>query len=618
MTKPRHPRWVFAAFAALLAAGSLYFFRVTVEKYGHTTIRVSNDGRYQYALAVSLYEDGDLDMTNQYAPDQLGNPHKYGPTETGLPANPLSIGPALLWAPAYFLARLVVGDDGIDDLHQQITFYTSFLCAFGAMVLVYLIARRRYGAGASFAGASVAVLSGPVLQYAIHQPSYSHAPSAFFVALLLWEWDRGRPGRTPASWLRCGAFLGAAMLMRAQNVVFVLPLVAEGIARIVGGFREGRGLRAALAPVGAAALAALVFAPQLVTWDVIYGFGFGLPQGGGFMRWKQSMLIDTLFSSMNGLFLYAPGWIAGIFGLAVLARRERAFAGWLVATFLVAAYVNGAVNDWWSLGGIANRRYDGCLVHVGLGIAALVCAIASRPRLAAGLLVGTAVGAGVLLNFGMWDLYTRFHRDKELDQTRSLGVYLRAAEHLDKQYLGKLGNPLAWPAAIPFALLTGAALEQYEKVVGHHLIEGRIEIGDYKQNKRYEAAVIRFGYPDDQRYLVGGFGGANEMNWRFVSRRARFFAPINTTFPVRCRLEGYAMETVELDVLWNGERIAGGRFAKGMPIDLRFTVPAEKVARGINQVTISHPNLDKGVVGAAYGRFQMIAGEPGAEPESGF
>jgi Dolichyl-phosphate-mannose-protein mannosyltransferase len=600
----RKPSWVTVAFAALFLFGSIYYFRVTVEKYGHPTVRVSNDGRYQYALAVSMYEDGDLDLTDEYAADQLGNPHKYGPTQLGYPANPLSIGPALLWAPSYFVARLF-DPSPLGDLHQQITFYPSFLCAFGALLLVYSMARRRYGPGASFAGALIAVLCGPVLQYAIHQPSYSHAASAFFVALLFWEWDRQRDARPICGWVRCGAILGAAMLMRAQNVVFVLPLLAEGIAGVV----RARRARALVGPAAGALTCALLFAAQLAAWDAIYGFGLSLPQGGGFMRWGSSMLVDTLFSSMNGLFLYAPFWIVGVFGLAALATRDRATAGWLALTFLVVAYVNGAVNDWWALGGIVNRRYDGVLVHVGLGIAAVATALAARPKLATGILVGGAALFGALLNFGMWDLYTRYHRDKELDQSHSIQVYTKAIDHLSRRYLKRLGNPLAWPAAVPFALLTGARVSQYEEVVGHHLLEGRIERGDHKHNKRFEERQFRFSFDDTQVYLLGGFGGMDASYRREVGHRARFLAPINTNYPVRCHLVGLAVVDVDLEVQWNGERISGGRFAAGAPIDLWFTVPPARVTRGINVVTLLHVNVEKGTVGAAYDRIELRAGD---------
>src|SRR5688572_28820379 len=102
------------------------------------------------------------------------------------------------------------------------------------------------------------------------------------------------------------------------------------------------------------------------------------------MRFGESLWANTLFSSRNVLFPYAPLWAIAMLGLIGVARRDRALAGALVATFFVAAFVNGAVVDWWAIGSMGGRRFDGLVIHASLGMAAVAAAFLNaaekRPR----------------------------------------------------------------------------------------------------------------------------------------------------------------------------------------------------------------------------------------------
>src|SRR5208283_1999421 len=60
-------------------------------------------------------------------------------------------------------------------------------------------------------------------------PSWSHAHSAFAVALFLWYWDRTRGRRTIAQWIVLGLLSGLIVDVYYPNGVVLLVPLLEGI-----------------------------------------------------------------------------------------------------------------------------------------------------------------------------------------------------------------------------------------------------------------------------------------------------------------------------------------------------------------------------------------------------
>ncbi|HTM19694.1 MAG TPA: hypothetical protein VL172_04275, partial [Kofleriaceae bacterium] len=508
-----NPTWILVVGGLLFAYGSWSFFDSRHPR-GQANVAISGDGRYQWAFVTSLVLDRDLDFANQYDEAGSGNFAGYGRTDTGKYANPFSIGPALMWSPFFLIGHgvsLLAGNEGAargnDELTQQITLYASFLCAVGAALLAYVMARKRWGPGPAFAGAFVGLMCGPVLHYAINQPSFAHAPSAFAVALIWYVWDAGRGRRELRGWIGLGACVGLAMLCRAQNLVYALPVIAEGVWRLIvagrapgdAGQRARAVLRAAAAPALGAACALLVFLPQMIAWHSIYGYWLGVPQGHSYMRLSESLWANTLFSSRNGLFPYAPLWAVGMLGLVAVTRRDRVLGAALAATFCVTAFVNGAVVDWWAIGSIGGRRFDGLLVHAALGsavaCAALLRAVEKRPRAAAGTLIGAVLLLAAKCN-GVQDRdFQNKERYAEVDHRDMVAHYNRLLNRGTRRVHDLIGNPLSWPGAIAFHWRTGAPIDSYDKVVGPNFLDGfDRSLGDFQVRRpALERAVLHFG-----------------------------------------------------------------------------------------------------------------------------
>jgi len=620
------PGWVRVLFLCLFVLGSVRFCTQT-RSGGVPMVRIGSDARYYWAYLTSLALDHDLDFRNQYANPRSGNYFRYQSTETGHYANPFTLGPAVLWMPFFAIGHFISlvaepadAADGTSDLTQIITLYGSFLYMFLAILLAYGVTRRRYGPGAAAAGALVAALAGPLYQYTLHQPGYAHATSAFSVVLLLALWDRGRgTERSWPSWIGLGAAVGLAALQRPQNVLYALPVVCEGGYRIYQAVRRsglGAGALAALRPLGGGLVALAVFSPQMIAWKIIYGSFVTVPQGHEYMRWGESLWAHTLFSSRNGLFPYAPLWAAGLLGLVWVFRRDRALALWLGATFFLAAFVSGATSDWYGGGAFGGRRFDGLLLHVSLGIGALVDgllrSVERRPRATAGGAVAAVIALAIWFNATLADQYQR-GRLARSGAKDTLAMYDAALMDMGRKVF-RFGNPLSWPGAWAFWWRTGAPPSRYDEVVGAFFLRDNSS-ERYRPLPRKLRDALRFGARGHARFLVWGFGrirsGHSGPHGRPVAVRpalgpkARFLLPFNCLGPVGVHLVGTARAVTRLRVLWNGRLVAEGRLHEEQPIDMGFVVPRDRIRRGVNVVDLVHQGVRDGQVAATYERVDL-------------
>src|SRR5947209_1340205 len=162
------------------------------------------------------------------------SPNEY--TETGYVANLFTIGPAMLWSPFLLAAHSFVLVANALGAHIAANgFSTPYLLAmalgtstygFLGLLFSYLLARKyieeRWALLSTVAiwGAS----SLPV--YIYFNPAWSHAHSAFAVALFLWYWDRTRDCRTTFQWILLGLLAGLMVDVYFPNGVFLLlPLI---------------------------------------------------------------------------------------------------------------------------------------------------------------------------------------------------------------------------------------------------------------------------------------------------------------------------------------------------------------------------------------------------------
>jgi len=231
---------------------------------------------------------------------------------------------------------------------------------------------RRYTDDVSAAVGTLAIwLGSHAIYYSLVSPAYSHAASMFTSALFFSAWLSGRERRSIRGFAIWGALAGLCALMRWQDAIFALIPAFDALT-----WRAPAGKRLqALLAAGAAWV--VVFSPQMVVWNALYGQPFAIPQGPSFMQWGSPFLLSVLFSVSHGLFTWAPILVPSVWGLIAWARRERDSGVAVIAVVLVSWYVNAAVSDWWAGEAFGARRFLSLFPLFVLGMATWLHSAAS-------------------------------------------------------------------------------------------------------------------------------------------------------------------------------------------------------------------------------------------------
>src|SRR5262245_48747711 len=470
------PTWIATA---VLAVAATVAFAAGKDDWGRGVREPTADAAYYYAYLPSLVLDGDLDFTNQYRVTQ--NWYRLGPTPLGRPGNVFGIGPAVFALPAFVVGHglaIATGarGDGFSRWETTLVLWTSIAMSLGALLVAARLAQRRVGSAlAGHLGALVAAVSGPLLYYAIRQPGYAHPCAALFATLLIERWDAsyGEAPRSLRTWIALGAAAGAAALARPQLGLWaaLLPVAAIDDVR-----RRGEVSVAALAGrwAAGAAAAVLVFLPQLVAWKALYGAWYVVPQGPGFMRWDDPAWSETLFSSRNGLFPWAPLYAPMAIGVVVLARQGMRLPLALMLGLFGQAVVNGAAWDWWAGGSFGGRRFDSCYAVFAVGAAVLVAAggRALARRGPVRWLAGAALAAAALVAGASVELAGR---------TSVVSARIGGGQAASELWHSRIGGVRGWlaaalssatnaPVRAAFAWRHAVDLGAYDRLVGVHVL----------------------------------------------------------------------------------------------------------------------------------------------------
>ena len=193
-------------------------------------------GYYAFARAPLIEHSLDFQRDYQYANsgfrdarlDETGLPKAEFRTSTGHLDNHFTVGPAILWSPFLLIAHTGVllahafgshaAADGFSAPYRVAMAFGTALYGFLGIVLAARIARQYVDARwATFAAVSVWWASSlPIYMY--FNPSWSHAHSAFTVALFLWYWHQTRPNRSILQWIFLAAIAGLMLNVYYANV----------------------------------------------------------------------------------------------------------------------------------------------------------------------------------------------------------------------------------------------------------------------------------------------------------------------------------------------------------------------------------------------------------------
>ena len=207
---------------------------------------VRGDGVGYYAFARSMLIEHRLDFTKDWLAantsfrmgrtDAGGNiaPTEY--TVTGHLDNHFSVGPAILWFPFLLVAHASVHlydrlggqvpADGFSKPYRVAMAVGTALYGFLALLISFLLARRYVPERWAFLATLGIWFASSLPVYMYFNPSWSHAQSAFMVALFLWYWIGTRPARTWGQWITLGAIGGLMMdVYYVSGALLLLPLL---------------------------------------------------------------------------------------------------------------------------------------------------------------------------------------------------------------------------------------------------------------------------------------------------------------------------------------------------------------------------------------------------------
>jgi len=223
--------------------------------------------------------------------------------------------------------------------------------------------------------------------------------AAFFA-----HWWRWRTMPDLRAFLVAGLLAGAASLMRWQDALWLAVPAIEALRWRVSWPQRIAGL--ALLGVGWL----VVFSPQMLVWQVLYGRAFTVPQGAAFMEWASPNLVEMLVSSNHGLFSWAPILVLACVGLGTMARRDRTLALPLAVVLISAWYVNAAVADWWAGEAYGARRFLSLAPLFAVGLSHWIAGADGRVSPLRAGVIAAAIGLNGLLLF-QYQVFMKGWRD---------------------------------------------------------------------------------------------------------------------------------------------------------------------------------------------------------------
>ncbi len=343
---------------------------------------VRGDGVGYYAYVRAMLIEGHLDFekdwqhANQsfqmYRVNPDGTPKQGDYTATGHLDNHFATGPSILWAPFLLVTHGIVlladrlgahvPADGFSWPYLDTMAFATALYGFLGLLLSFELARRYFAERWALLATIGIWFASSLPVYMYFNPSWSHAHSAFVVALFLWYWDRTRGTRTILQWTILGLIAGLLMDVYYPNVMVLLAPAVESLWDYYDGIRRPSQSR----PLGKLALGNLafiaasirVFLPTPITRKIIYGHPFATGYAdAGTWSWLRPQFLRVLFSSDHGLVSWTPIIIFAAFGLVVVLRRDRQLGIALIAILLPYYYLIACSPFWDGLSSFGNRYF---------------------------------------------------------------------------------------------------------------------------------------------------------------------------------------------------------------------------------------------------------------------
>jgi hypothetical protein len=300
--------------------------------------------------------DGQL-LPNQYA-------------ETGYVNNLFTVGPAILWFPFLLLAHFSVLTvnffgghilaDGFSLPYVLVMAIGTAFYGFLGLLLAFSLARKYVAEKWAFLATLAVWFASSLPVYMYFNPAWSHAHSAFVVALFLWYWDRTRPNRRTEQWFLLGLISGLMVDVYFPNGVFLLLPLIESLWSYFSYRTTGTRAVRNLFLRNLIFLIAIIVAtiPTFLTRKIIFG---GYLRFGAYpdlaWDWSAPYWRPVLFSADHGLLTWTPLLGFALFGLLFVSRRTRTVSLYFAIAAGAFFYVIASYPYWDGLASFGNRFF---------------------------------------------------------------------------------------------------------------------------------------------------------------------------------------------------------------------------------------------------------------------
>ena len=382
------------------------------------TARLYSSDEVQYfSYLRSLWFDRDVSFENEYryfydhqiaqTPDFYQTFLVRAEAATGRRINYGTMGCAILWAPFYAVADVTVrvlraagrdiAADGYSQPYISAVAYGSAFYGWCAIVLA-MAATRRIVARRAISSGLLVWAGTPLLFYSYVAPPFSHACSAFAVALFVTIWLHVRRTWSVAGTAALGLSAALMAMVREQDIFFALGPAADFVLTLTRSTHR-RNLRQTLAAAfaGTAAFAA-GYLPQVLAYIALNGRPGPSPLVGRKMFWYAPHALQVLGDTRHGFFFWTPLAALAVAGLIVMTTTARVEAignhpaaapstaseSWsvgvsdmrqigacLLLMVVMQVYISGAVESWTVAGAFGQRRFVALTIVLVIGLAAL-------------------------------------------------------------------------------------------------------------------------------------------------------------------------------------------------------------------------------------------------------
>jgi hypothetical protein len=406
---------------------------------------VRGDGVGYYAFARAPLIQHNLDFTEDYRHaneafrgprlDENNQPRSEFRTPTGHLDNHFTVGPAILWTPflliahaGVLLARALgssVAADGFSAPYRITMALATAIYGFLGLLLAFRLAREyvheRWALLATIAIWWASSL--PVYMY--FNPSWSHAQSAFAVALFLRYWHRTRSSRSLAKWLILALITGLMLNVYYPNAMVLVVLAVEALRQYYLAFRPDASAASESTPTVPqllsrhflfAVVVLVCMLPTLITRYLVYGNAFE----SGYIplrdwQWFSPVFLQVLFSSNHGLLAWTPILLLSIAGLFIFWRRQRRPGTPFLAAFLAFYFLIACYPDWAGISSFGNRFFISLTALFILGLSVFLDRLAQLFRSNRAAL---AASSSFLALFVLWNVGLMFQWGSHLIPAR--------------------------------------------------------------------------------------------------------------------------------------------------------------------------------------------------------